>query len=238
MRSGVNNKIKIVFFVLMLISFSNFSCAQSEQAKSEQSRQYQRKSNELRLQGNLEGAITEQLKAVEITPNDLQAQSVLGSLYIQAAREKNKPEYLQKSKKPLAEAIRIDPNYAVAHSMLADTLEQTGDKQGALRELQESVRLEPKNARYLNSLGAVYGLLGDTKKEREFYEKSMVADDNYSSPFYNLALLEKAEGNFDIAIGLLKRSIKLAAEDKEAVNRANEKIREIEEQMKQIKKPT
>jgi Flp pilus assembly protein TadD len=232
---GINNKVKIVFFLLILVGFGSVSCAQSEEAKSEQSRQYQRKSNELRLQGNLEEAITEQLKAVEITPNDLQAQSVLGSLYIQTAQEKNKPEYLQKAKEPLEKAIKINPNDAVAHNMLADALDQTGDKQGALRELQESVRLDPKNARYLNSLGAVYGLLGDTKKEREFYEKAIVADDSYSAAFYNLALLEKAEGNFDIAIGFFNRSIKLADGNKESINRANEKIQEIEAQRKQTK---
>ncbi len=221
MRSGVNNKIKIVFLILMLISFSNFSCAQSEEAKSEQSRQHQRKSNELRLQKDLDGALIEQLKAVEITPNDLQTQQVLGSLYIQTAQEKNKPEYLPKAKEALEKAVKINPNDVITHSMLADVLAQTGDKQGAVKEQLETVKLAPNNVRYISNLGTYYGLIKDKKSEREQYERALRIDGNHSPTVYNLALLEKEEGNYNRAIELFKRTIKLDEEDEQSINRAD-----------------
>lgn len=228
MLSGVNSKLKLRFLVLMLISFGSISCAQSQETKLEQSLQYQRKSNELRLQGNLEAAIIEQSKAVELTPNNLQAQEVMGSLYIQTAREKNEPEYLPKAKEALEKAIKLDASDASTHSMLADVLAQTGDKQDAVKEQLKAVELAPNNARYLSNLGTYYGLIKDKKSEREQYYRALKIDDNYSPAIFNLALLEKEEGNYDKAIVLLKRAIELDAANEQSVNQSKEKIKEIE----------
>lgn len=230
------NKNKFTFLLILIISISLTACAQNDKAELEKSQQHQEKSNELRLQGNLEAAITEQLKAVELTPNDSQAQRVLGSLYKQTAREKNKPEYLPKSKETLEKAIQIEPNNPLGHSMLADVLTQTNDSQGAVREQKEAVRLDPNNTRYYTNLGTYYGLLEDKRLEREQYEKALKIDGDYAPAIYNLALLEKEEGNFAKALELLKRTLELETESKETIKRAKEEIKEIKSLMVQIKK--
>lgn len=235
MLFGVNNKVKVVFFVLMLISFGNVSCAQSEEAKNEQSRQHQRKSNELRLQGKLEEAIIEQLKAVEITPNDLQAQSVLGSLYEQTARVKNKPEYIPKAKEALEKAIKIDPNDAVSHAIQADVLSQIKDKQGALRERLEAAKLEPANLKYLTDVGIQQNILGDNDSARITYRSVLQKNPNFIYALYHYAEVEAEDGNFDKAVDLFERAVNSEpseADDEDFQQTARNRLTEVREKLK------
>lgn len=235
MHFGVNNKVKIIFFLLMLVGFGSVSCAQSEEAKSEQSRQHQRKSNELRLKGNLEEAIAEQLKAVEVTPNDLQAQSVLGSLYEQTARLKNKPEYLLKAKEALEKAIKIDPNDAISHAIQADVLSQLKDKQGALKERINAAKLEPTNLKYVTDVGVQQNVLEDNISARTTYRSVLQKNPNFVYALYHFAELEAEEGNFDKAIELFERAIggePLEESDGDFQRTARKRLDEIREKIK------
>lgn len=207
MLFGVNNCYSILStFLLGAICLAVTACGQSNELKLEQSRQHQERSNELRLQNNLEAAIAEQQKAVSMTPNDSQAQSVLGSLYKQMAREKSKSEYLPKAKESLEKAIKLEPNDSVAHSMLADVLSQTGDEQGAVREQKEAVRLNPKDLNDLTTLGVWQHNANDVSAARKTYEEVLKINPNYIYALLRYGLLENEAGNVDNAKRLFIRA--------------------------------
>lgn len=229
------NKMRLTFLSMLIVVLGLTDCTQSENAKLEQSRQFEKKALELRLKKDFRGALREQLKAVELN-GDAQGLTILAGIYQEINETENVPEYFQKSKEVLKKAVKLDPNDAVAHSMLADVLSQTEDNQGAVEEQREAVRLDPNNARYYSNLGTYYGLLEDRKSEREQYEKALKIDINYPQAVYNLAILEKEEGNYDRAIELLKRSVNLYTGDEKSINRAMNKITEIENLRTRIKK--
>ena len=227
------NKLKLTILLMLIVSLT--ACAQSDEARLKQSQQHQEKSNELRLQGNLEAAITEQLKAIEITPNDLQAQSVLGSLYNQTAREKNKPEYFRKAQESLEKAIKLDPNDAVSHSMLAKVLDQTGNKQGALREWREAARLEPTRLYYLTNIGVGEHLLNDNQSAKVTFQTILQKYPKHIYTLYRYAEVEAEDRNFDKAIDLFEKAINSEpseAEDEDFQQTARKRLAEIREKLK------
>lgn len=236
MLFGINNwRSMTLNFLLGLICLNIMACAQSEQAKSEQSQQHQERSNELRLQGNLEGAITEQLKAIEITPNDLQAQSVLGSLYNQTAREKNKPEYYKKAQEALEKAIKLDPNDAVSHSMLAKVLDQIGDKKRALVEWREAARLEPTKIYYLTNVGVGQHLLNDNQSAKTTFQTILQKYPKHIYTLYRYAEVEAEDGNFNKAIELFEKVINSEpseADDEDFQQTARKRLEEVREKLK------
>ncbi|MGC2160439.1 MAG: tetratricopeptide repeat protein [Silvibacterium sp.] len=72
----------------------------------------------------------------------------------------------------LREAIRLDPNLALAHFQLGNILEDTGQTEDAISQFQAAARLDPGYAEPHYALARIYRKLGDmaaSKREVETY---------------------------------------------------------------------
>jgi tetratricopeptide (TPR) repeat protein len=72
----------------------------------------------------------------------------------------------------LREAVRLDPNLALAHFQLGNILEDTGRTDEAIREFQAAARLDPAYAEPHYALARIYRKLGDaaaSKREVGIY---------------------------------------------------------------------
>jgi tetratricopeptide (TPR) repeat protein len=78
-------------------------------------------------------------KAVQIAPNDPQALDALGWSYLNAG-------YLFNAEQDLTRAIKIEPDFALAHVHLAETYLQKGDRDSALIELYNARDLDPNGS--------------------------------------------------------------------------------------------
>lgn len=211
--------IKILFLLVLL--FMTNACGQSEEEKLKLSYEHEDKALELRLKGDLQGAIKEQLKAIEINSNDAKPLVVLADMYLD---NKN----LDKAKKTLEKALSIDSEDAIAHHLYGITNDKLGELDLAIFHAKKAVEYDRKNTRYLSNLGAFYGEANNRKLQREAYEKALQIDPNYLTAVYNLGLLEAEEKNYDEAVKLLERVIKESVNDEEGVRRSKDKIKEIE----------
>ncbi|MDQ3322075.1 MAG: tetratricopeptide repeat protein, partial [Acidobacteriota bacterium] len=137
---------------------------------------------------------------------DAQGLTILAGIYQEIHETENVPEYFQKSKDVLEKAVKLDPNDAVAHSMLADVLSQIGDKQGAIREQKEAVRLNPKNLNSLTTLGVWQHNANDVSAARKTYEEVLKINPNYIYALLRYGLLENEAGNVDNAKRLFIRA--------------------------------
>ena len=199
MRFGSSNSwLQIVLqamLVSILLMLTNAACAQSEAARIKESRQHEAKALELRQGGNLENALKEQQKAVELNPNDSKPLTILAGIARQISREQNKPEYLQQSKEALEKAITLNDKDAVAHEMLADVLDLSGDKERALAEQKEAARLEPQNLNYLTNVGLMQNELYQIEEARETYRSVLAKDPKFIYALYQFGVFEEQEGN-------------------------------------------
>jgi cytochrome c-type biogenesis protein CcmH/NrfG len=88
------------------------------------------------------------LQKLETKPNDGSLLIQLGDVYKQNHQFKEAAEYYNRS-------LKADPNNAGVRSDLASCLYYTGDLDGALAQLQEALRFDPRSAPALFNLGMI-----------------------------------------------------------------------------------
>jgi tetratricopeptide (TPR) repeat protein len=141
-------------------------------------------------------AIAEIKKARELEgPLSLSVNTDIGEIYSWAGHYGEAEQYLQN-------VLQIEPNYAVAHSVLAINLLKQDRVADAVVELEKARVLE--NApRILSVLGYAYAVVGESAKARKLIgELNVLAKQRYVSPF-STAIVHVGLGENDEAISLL-----------------------------------
>jgi tetratricopeptide (TPR) repeat protein len=113
-------------------------------------------------------------------------------------------------KKLLEEALRVYPEYALAHSSLGLTLIQLGQRDTGLAECRKAVRLYPENARLHYFLGRAYASAGMMKESIQESESAADLDPRTPLYGYQAAMDSVAQGRFEDA---LRRSERMLAVD-------------------------
>ncbi len=212
---------------LLLVSFLliTTACAQSEAEKLKLSYQHEDKALELRQKGDIQGAIREQQKAIELNSNDSKPLTVLAGMYIE---EKN----WQKVKDVSSKAVKLNPKDAWAHYLLAQALDNLGNNQESLKERRIASDLEPDNTLFLVNLGVAQELSGDNKAARESYKKAVSINPDYIYGLYRLGLLEAEEGNLEKAKQIFEKIIQTKPTEE-----GDEKfIEEIRQRLEQLER--
>ncbi len=93
------------------------------------------------------------------------------------------------------------PNYASAHSVLGRSLAGKQDYDGAIAELKEALRLDPRSPISFVNLAAVKGMQGDYKGALDAYENAIRVDPKYTQAHLGRALacakLKDTKGQLD-----------------------------------------
>lgn len=140
-------------------------------------------------QGNLERARQMAIRCLSIDPSFAPAQQALARL-----------------------DRRLEGGTAVGEdSLAAEALRRygEGDFGGALARFVELVGMNPKDARYFNSLGLCYYKMGDLSKADTAYQEALSLNPDYAVAHYNIALLRLAQAAPDQAMVCLRRALAL-----------------------------
>ncbi len=217
MRFGAENRTTLVLLIALLLNLVTCACSQTKGGKLELAKQHKEKALNLRYEGDIQGAIKEQLKAVELDDKNVELLSNLAGFYLDANE-------VEKAKQTAEKVVKLDSNSAWGHFLQAESLLKSGETKGALSEYLKAFELQPQNAMFAVSVGALYSELDDKKNEKKYYVKALEINPNYTAAIYNLALLEEEEGNTEKAIYLYEKVLNLEKEDKEMLRRAREKL--------------
>jgi Flp pilus assembly protein TadD len=126
---------------------------------------------------------------------------------------KKQGKYVE-AEKEFREAIRLQPDYAEAHELLAAALLEQGKTDEGIAERREAVRLKPGDANFHINLGDALLKQGDTAETiKEYRWASRLIPDRVSwdapnhiylgGQFRNLGKLEEAETEYRKAIRLI-----------------------------------
>ena len=99
--------------------------------------------------------------------------------------------------------VQSNPELGGPHANLGVILRRAGKLPEAVTELEQAVKLSPKQPVYLNQLGITYRQLGQFDKARDAYERSIAADAEYAPATLNLGILN------DMYLGDAKRAAEL-----------------------------
>lgn len=85
--------------------------------------------------------------------------------------------------------VQSNPELGGPHANLGLIQRQAGKLPEAAGELEQAVRLSPKQPVFLNQLGITYRQQGQFDKARDAYEKAIGLDPGYAAPHLNLGIL-------------------------------------------------
>jgi tetratricopeptide (TPR) repeat protein len=178
-------------------------------------------------QGELDKAIAEFEKAIELDPNDAEAHRNLGTAYGEqgkweecaAAYERAieiDPDfgeaygdltaayfYLERIPEALEageKAIELAPDYATAHNNLGIVYKEQGEFDLAIVEYKKAIELDPSDPKPHNNLGNVYKQQGKFDLAIAEYEKALETDPDYATAYLSLGLLYAQQDMVDEAI--------------------------------------
>jgi tetratricopeptide (TPR) repeat protein len=116
-----------------------------------------------------------------------------------------KEEILDNAAKALDHAAFFGPASIVAFDAVSlnisgDNLYQHGDIDGAVREYQTGIRLDPSDVNIHNSLGVCYGILGDYPKALKEFKQALKLDPDEVMVLYNIGLVHILTGKIEKAL--------------------------------------
>ena len=116
------------------------------------------------------------------------------------AQRANKPADAERGYRAL---MQSNPELGGPHANLGVLYRQAGKLPEAVTELEQAVKINPKQPVYLNQLGITYRQLGQFDKARAAYEKAIDANADFAPASLNLGILN------DLYLGDAKRAAEL-----------------------------
>lgn len=112
----------------------------------------------------------------------------------------------------LERAIRADPTYTPAQSMLADLYKDRGDYARAGQRYETLTRLEPKVAKHFSNLGLMQQLLGKLDQAAASYLAALRLRPDDADTNMNLGLVYVDLGQYQQSVDYLKKATAFAPE--------------------------
>lgn len=160
----------------------------------------------LAASGRFEAALASMREALRLAPDNLRARQGLAMVLTRLDRPLDAV--------PHFEAVaRLDPDSSGARLNLGIALAEAGRPEDALGAFREAVRLAPRNSRPHYNVGRVLHDMGRTTEARLALEQALTLDGAFAPALHLLGQIERAEGNDERAIELLRSAAESDAEN-------------------------
>ena len=152
--------------------------------------------------GNLDAAIVQYRKALEIQPNNADYRVNLGSALSKMGQINQAIEQYRK-------ALEINPNYEVACYSLGTTLAACGKLDEAIAQYRKALEIDPDYVAARSNLGIALFDEGKYDEAIGQYRKALEIDPACVTADYNLANALVKEGQLDDALAHYRHALKL-----------------------------
>jgi tetratricopeptide (TPR) repeat protein len=146
-------------------------------------------------------------QAIELDPNLPEAQTALG--LVRLFRSWDWDGVLE----ALDAAVEISPSYEFARRGRALTLAYLREFDGAIRDVDHALAVDPLNAQVLHQAGQVYEWSGDVERAAKLYREATAVDSGNPNGRHALGTLLCKSGAADEGIALLEEARRISADD-------------------------
>lgn len=158
--------------------------------------------NVYQTEKNLEAAMAEYKKALEINPVYALAAYNLGVVM------KSKGSH-EEAFRFLTRALQLNPNYAKAHDMMGRVLHETGRNEEAIRYFAQAIAIEPDHEKAHNNLSAVLTAMGRYDEAVWQAQEALRIDPEYAEAHFNIGTALLRKQNIDKAAHHFQKAIDL-----------------------------
>ncbi|MCE0497588.1 MAG: tetratricopeptide repeat protein [Methylacidiphilales bacterium] len=149
--------------------------------------------NDLLDKGQVDEAMAEFQKVLEIDRNDAEAHYNLGNALLQKGQVDEAIAEYQK-------ALAIKPNYAEAHYNFGNALMQEGQVDEALGEYQKALEIDPNDAEVHNNYGTALLQEGRLDEAMAQYQLALQIDPDFAEAHTDFGMVLLKKGQVDEAI--------------------------------------
>jgi len=111
------------------------------------------------------------------------------------------------------EAIRLNPNYAMAYNNRGFAYFHKGDYDRAIVDFTQAIRIDPNYAMAYNNRGFAYNRKGDYDRAIANYTQALRIDPNYALAYRNRGISYHNKGDYDLAIADANTSLRIRPND-------------------------
>jgi len=152
--------------------------------------------------GQVDEAMAQYQKALEIDPNSFEAHDNLGIALAQEGRVDEAMVQFQKT-------LKIDPNFAEAYRNLGTALVTKGQMNEAMAQFQKSLEIDPNSVEAHDNLGIALAQEGRVDEAMAQFQKSLEIDPNSVEAHDNLGIALAQEGRVDEAMVQFQKSLEI-----------------------------
>jgi tetratricopeptide (TPR) repeat protein len=163
---------------------------------------YDNLGNALLQKGQVDEALEQFQKALEINHHDVDAHSNLGAALFQKGQVDDAVAHYKK-------ALEINPNYAQANYNLGLALFQKGQVDDAVAQYKKAVKINPYYPEAHNNLGNALLQEGQVDEALEQFQKALEINPDYVDAHSNLGITLFRKGQVDDAVAQYKKALEI-----------------------------
>ena len=152
--------------------------------------------------GELDEAIVQYQKAVEIAPKNAVVRGNLGNTLLRRG-------LVDEAMAEYGRTLEINPKYADVHYNLGNALVQKGRESDAIAEFQKALEINPLLAPAHNNLGIALFHQGRVDEAMAEYQRAFEIDPSFAEAHYDLGNALLKSGRIDDAIGQYQKTLEI-----------------------------
>jgi tetratricopeptide (TPR) repeat protein len=161
--------------------------------------------------GDIDQAIRDFTKVIELAPNDAAAYYNRGIAYKRASE----PDLAIAD---YTKTIELAPNFAKAYNSRGNAYNTSGDLKKAIADYTKCIELDPDFALAYNNRGFAYQNTGDLEQAIADFDKAIELDPDFSGAYFNRGLVYRNAGDLEQALADYTKAIELDSEYVKAYN--------------------
>jgi serine/threonine-protein kinase len=165
------------------------------------------------LRANIDKAIASFVRATEQDTTYAMAYAGLAEAYWRKARSTNDGKWMELASQNAVHGVRVDPNLAMAHTILGTIYSDSGNQTEAIREFELALRQSSKNAEAARQLAELYSTLGRFQEAEDLYLRSTKARPTDWYGHFILGLFYARRQRYSEAIAALQQAKALASDN-------------------------
>jgi len=163
---------------------------------------------------DIDSAVAEFNRAIQIDPNYALAYAALGNTYLVGAQQYFRGnDWIAKASQSCNKALSLNPELVEGHVCLGNVYDATGKYDKAVEEFERAVRADPSNEDVLRGLADTFTNIGNYTAAESAYQRAVGLRPNYWAPYSWLGAFYFGQSRYADAAAAFLKATELAPDN-------------------------